>query len=91
MNDDGKTKPSESRQRALDELKRLMKDQRGRLDPAVLARAAAALSGGPAPAPATVPYDRAAATKAIEIFMATHKDKADFKARLFSFIQKQSH
>ncbi len=78
-----------AREEALAVLKRQISDQRARLDPAVLARAAAALGGG-APAQSE-PYDRAAATKAIEIFIAAHKDKADFKARLFSFIQKQSH
>lgn len=88
------------RQKALDELKQLVRDQRARLDPALLARIAekmaptgAAATPAPAkPAPAnSVPYDRAAATRAIELFLATHKDKADFKARLVSFMQKQSH
>lgn len=81
-----KEKPK-SRDEALAELKRQISDQRARLDPAVLARAAAAFGGGST----SVPYDRVAATRAIELFIAAHKDKADFKARLFSFIQKQSH
>ena len=83
------------KQKALAELKQLVRDQRARLDPAVLAQVAQKLapqSNAPAPAtPASEPYDRAAATRAIELFLAAHKDKADFKARLFSFIQKQSH
>ncbi len=82
------------KQKALAELKRLVRDQRARLDPAVLEHVAQKLAPGiakPAAAPASEPYDRAAATRAIELFIAAHKDKADFKARLFSFIQKQSH
>lgn len=77
------------RQKALAELQQLVRDQRARLDPAVLADVARKLSG--APSAASEPYDRAAATRAIELFLSDHKDKADFKARLFSFIQKQSH
>lgn len=92
-NDNDKTA---RKQRALDELKQLVRDQRARLDPDILAQVAQKLGGGPsAPAKAgskqSVPYDRATATRAIELFIASHKDKADFQARLFSFIQKQSH
>lgn len=83
------------KQKALAELKRLVRDQRARLDPAVLAQVAQKLTPQPntatPAAPTSEPYDRAAATRAIELFLAAHKDKADFKARLFSFIQKQSH
>ncbi len=83
------------RQKALEELQQQVRTQRARLDPAVLARVAKTLGEAAAPAagtaPNSVPYDRAAATRAIELFIATHKDKADFKARLFTFIQKQSH
>lgn len=83
------------KQKALAELKRLVRDQRARLDPAILAQVAQKLAPQANSAtptePATEPYDRAAATRAIELFLAAHKDKADFKARLFSFIQKQSH
>ena len=83
------------RQKALAELKRLVDDQRARLDPAVLEQVAQKLAPATktsAPAASqSEPYDRAAATRAIELFLAAHKDKADFKARLFSFIQKQSH
>lgn len=82
------------RQQAIEELQRLVRDQRARLDPDVLARVAQAL-GGPAPAAAkassSVPYDRDAATRAIELFLAQHKDKADFRARLFAFIKQQSN
>lgn len=82
------------KQKALAELKQLVRDQRARLDPAILEQVAQKLA--PAAAkdsakPASEPYDRAAATRAIELFIAAHKDKADFKARLFTFIQKQSH
>lgn len=85
---------AQRRQNALDELQRLVRDQRARLDPAVLAQVAQKLGtthSDPAPATHSEPYDRVAATRAIELFIADHKDKADFKARLFSFIQKQSH
>lgn len=83
------------RQKALAELKRLVDDQRARLDPAVLEQVAQKLTPATKSSTPTTsqsePYDRAAATRAIELFLAAHKDKADFKARLFSFIQKQSH
>jgi hypothetical protein len=83
------------KQKALAELKQLVRDQRARLDPTILQQVAQKLapqaSAVTDAAPASEPYDRAAATRAIELFLAAHKDKADFKARLFSFIQKQSH
>lgn len=85
------------KQKAIAELQRLVRDQRARLDPDVLAEVARIMTGNktadPAPKkPATSePYDRAAATRAIELFLTEHKDKAGFKARLFSLIQKQSH
>ncbi len=89
-NDNDKTA---RKQRALDELKQLVRDQRARLDPDILAQVAQKLGGGAQKAnpKQSVPYDRATATRAIELFIASHKDKADFQARLFSFIQKQSH
>lgn len=81
------------RQQAIEELQRLVRDQRARLDPDVLARVAEALGGTqPAAQPSSsVPYDRDAATRAIELFLAQHKDKADFRARLFAFIKQQSN
>jgi hypothetical protein len=65
----------------------------------VLARAAQAVQGQPNPAapakpdqPAgSLPYDRDAATRAIELFIEGHKDQAAFRDRLLSFIKKQSH
>lgn len=90
------------KQKAIAELQRLVRDQRARLDPDVLAEVARIMTGNKTAAPApnkhatnkpatSEPYDRAAATRAIELFLAEHKDKAGFKARLFSLIQKQSH
>lgn len=84
------------KQKALAELQQQVRDQRARLDPDVLAKVAQKLAPQATntqtpKVPASEPYDRAAATRAIELFLAAHKDKADFKARLFSFIQKQSH
>lgn len=82
------------KQKALAELKQLVRDQRARLDPAILEQVAQKLAPSTTKnntPTASEPYDRAAATRAIELFIAAHKDKADFKARLFSFIQKQSH
>lgn len=79
------------RQQALDELKKLVADQRARLDPAVLEQVAAAIASPENNRNASEPYDRAAATKAVELFLSQHKDKADFRQRLFAFIRQQSH
>ncbi len=77
------------RKKAIEELKRLMEEQKARLDPEVLAKAMAAAEGKK-PAPSSVPYDKEAATKAVELFLKNHGDAGDFSKKLLKFMQKNS-
>lgn len=80
------------REKAIETLKKLIAEQKARIDPAILAKAAAAAQGKAAKRGEedTVPYDRAAAAKAIELFMQNHGNAADFKEKLMRFLLKNS-
>lgn len=87
------------RDKAIENLKKLIAEQKARIDPAVLAKAAAAAKGNAATAAGaksskkaeeTVPYDREAAARAIELFMKNHGNAADFKEKLMRFLLKNS-
>lgn len=71
----------DKREKALDVLKKQIRDQRERIDPVVLARAQEALAAK-ANASATVPYDRAAARSAVELFLKDHADAEGFSRKL---------
>lgn len=76
------------------ELERLMRARRAEIDPKVLAMARAAVekkAAGLANAGETVPYDRDAAAKAVEMFLDGHPEKDRFRAALVDFIGKKSH
>ena len=76
-----------SREKALNELKRRIEEQKARVDPKLLKLAEkAALSG--AKSGETTPYDRAAAVEAVEIFLEEHKDRKGFERRLAELIFK---
>lgn len=81
------------REKALLELKRLMKEQKERIDPKLLkmAEKAAALSQEGKTAEDMVPYDRKTAAKAVEIFLRGHDDRADFEERLMALIRKKTN
>jgi hypothetical protein len=76
-----------SREKALEELKRRIEEQKARIDPRLLRQAEkAALSGAKAPQAAA--YDRTTAIRAIEIFLEEHGDREGFERRLAEFIFK---
>lgn len=76
-----------SREKALEELKRRIEEQKARVDPMLLKRAERAAMSGVKDGP-TAPYDRAAAVRAIEIFLGEHRDRAGFERRLAELIFK---
>lgn len=95
------TGQNKDRAAALAELKKLMAEQKARLDPALLARAAEAAAKAQPPAgpsaslppaqPQTVPYDRESAARAVELFLGDHKGGAKFRARLMEYLVKNAH
>ena len=92
MTDDKDQKELEKqarRESALAELKRQIVQTKSRLDPHLLEKMAALTRGGK-PKDGPVPYDRAAAAKAVEIFLSTHGDEKGLRQRLLAFIQKKS-
>ena len=86
---------STRKDKALEELKRQIATQKSRLPPDVLEKAARALQGkqpSPTTTPAgSVPYDRAAAAKAIELFLSQHDDAKTFQKRLLERLKKETH
>jgi hypothetical protein len=77
----------------IEHMKHLMRKRRAEIDPKVLAmaKAAAERKQGLKPKSQTVPYDRAAATKAVELFLAGHPEQKKFRAKLLAFLTKSSH
>ncbi|TAL35522.1 MAG: hypothetical protein EPN97_07025 [Alphaproteobacteria bacterium] len=76
-----------SREKALEELRRRIEEQKARVDPKLLRRAAeVALSGTKSGQAA--PSDRAAAIRVVEIFLEEHKDREGFERRLAELIFK---
>ena len=83
--------------KAIEELKKLMAEQKARIDPAVLERAVAAASAkkpttpsSVPPPPASVPYDKEAAAMAVELFLKSHGNADDFSKKLLQFMKKNS-
>lgn len=95
----------DTRQQAIAELKRQMQLAKERLGPEgikaleSLARAqqqgqkhAAPPPSKPmTPPPGMVPYDRAAAARALEIFLNNHGDPEGFEQKLRALLKKSSH
>lgn len=82
------------RDKALDALKKQIRTQRERIDPAVLARAQEALAAkaaGVNAAPATVPYDRETARAAVELFLKDHADAEGFSRKLAHKLHKDNN
>jgi hypothetical protein len=76
------------RDRALDELKRRISEQKARIDPRLLKLAeSAALRRLPGES-AAVPFDRESSAKAVELFLRHHADPRGFERRLAEFAQK---
>jgi hypothetical protein len=79
-------------------LQHLIRAQRAQLDPEVLAAAQrtaekiqAGGKGFPPSKAQSVPYNRTAATKAVETFLDNPPDQKSFRARLLAFLTKSSH
>jgi hypothetical protein len=89
------TPPENTRDAALGALKRLIKEQKARLDPRLLEQVArAAVEARKPDAPpheGTLPYDRAAAAEAIRIFLKNHPDGAAFETALRALLKSRSH
>lgn len=78
----------DSREKALQELKKRIREQKARVDPRLLKLAEQAALSRARPESASVPYDREAAEKAIAFFLETHEDRKGFEHRLVEFIMK---
>ncbi len=82
------------REKEIAEIKRMIREQRAKLDPKVLAlaeRAAKLSQNSPLNEDKNIPYDRANATKAIEAFLKGHKDAKAFQTQLFALLKKGEH
>lgn len=79
-----------TREKALAELKRQIKEQKARLDPRLLKMAEMA-AGITKTEKNTVPYDRESASKAVEMFLANHSDAKGFRQKLLELIRKSQH
>ena len=80
-----------SRDKAIETLKKLIREQKSRIDPKVLESAAKAADRKSATVPpSTVPYDKAAAGKAVELFLKNHGDAQGFKEKLLQLLKKNS-
>ncbi len=80
-----------SREKALEELKRHIEEQRARVDPEVLKQAAEAAQSQLASQGASVPYDRKAAAKAVELFLKSHRDPKDLERLIAAIMAKTRH
>jgi hypothetical protein len=79
-----------TREKALAELKRQIKEQRARLDPKLLKMAEIAAKTVKME-DNSVPYDRESASKAVEMFLAGHADSKGFRQKLLEMIRKNQH
>ena len=77
------------RNKAIEELKRLIAEQKARIDPQVLERAIAAATKKK-PVSSSVPYDKEAAAMAVELFLKSHGNADDFSKKLLQFMKKNS-
>jgi hypothetical protein len=91
----------DSRQKAIEELKKQTRLARERLGPEgvkeleKLAKAMQKPKSKAPPAPKApegmIPYDKKAAAKAFEIFLKNHGDPKEFEKRLRELLKKSSH
>lgn len=84
----------EKREKALAELRKLIAEQRARIDPKILAmaeKAAGAASPESGRKNTAVPYDRAAAAEIIRIFLKQHTDPTGTEKKLLELLRKTTH
>lgn len=75
----------DERERALESLKKQIKEQRARLDPRTIAQAEKILRGEKTD---TVPYDKKSAAETIRLFLESHPDSSGFEKRLIEQLKK---
>lgn len=84
----------DSREKALETIKEQIRQQRARIDPAVLKKAQKAAAGKNLndlqKQEAAVPYDKKSAQKAIELFLLGHADKEEFARKLSLFLSDKN-
>lgn len=87
----------DSKQKAIEELKKQRRLARERLGPEGLrqleqmAKGMMPASKKPVLPPESVPYDKKAALQAFQTFLKNHNDPAEFERRLREMINKKSH
>lgn len=84
----------DDKEKAIEDLKKRLREQKARINPEILASAVAAAKNKmekPAPEEAdTVPYDKEAAGKAVELFLRSHSNAAEFRKKLLLFLKKNA-
>ena len=80
-----------NRDKALEELKRRIQEQRERVDPDVLKQAEEAAKEHMQRSKSTVPYDRDSAVKAVELFLKSHPDPKDQERLIAAIVAKTRH
>jgi hypothetical protein len=80
-----------NREKALEELKRRIEEQKARVDPEVLRRAAEVAESHMQRHDSSVPYDRKAAIKAVELFLKSHRDPKDIERLIAAIVAKTHH
>ena len=80
-----------NREKALEELKRRIEEQKARVDPELLKRAAETAQSRMRGRDDRVPYDRKAAIKAVELFLRSHPDPKDIERLISEIVAKTRH
>jgi hypothetical protein len=87
----------DKKKQLIEELKKQTKLAKERLGPdgvkelEQLAKNLSAKKKAQPSAPEMVPYDKASALKAFQLFLANHGDPKEFERRLLEMIKKKSH
>lgn len=87
----------DSKQKAIEELKKQRELARERLGPEglkkleQLAKGLTQVQKAPMSPPGTVPYDKKSAMEAFRLFLENHGDPEEFERRLKEMISKASH
>lgn len=84
----------DKRQKEIDAIHKMIREQRARLDPEVLAiaeRIAKLSQNIPLGNSGNIPYNRDSATKAIELFLKSHSNAKEFQTKLFALLKAKDH
>ena len=92
------TTRDDARQKAIEDMKKIIREKRADIAPEVLEKARLAaenkMAGGKKAAekdPSTVPYDKKSAQKAIALFLQDHPEQESFTSRLLEQLKKKDH